>query len=398
MKAWRSRRRSFPLGLTLATFGLLSALVTVITAPPASAAIGGTFVPVAMSGSCTLATGFSSIGPTCGTGLAGNKYIYIATASDSVTYSFTVPSETTAILTYGIPAGGFVNTVAATVAIDGNGPYPVNSNLGSFAQTTPTDLPLWTSPVLAAGPHTWTITSSGDAVNVYGVWLSEASVTVPCGVGTTACAATLTASSQTVAVAGAKTSPVPASITVQVDTLTLPCTNFSYSAPVVTLTDNGLQSMSNVTVTDIVPGLPSKKGVVICYEPGEGSPASAVILGKCHGKKFTGNACISSVEEDAGSVVATVEVPTGDPRFHLGGETPVVTGFSPASPKPGKKLTVKGLNLSEVTSVTIGGVAVRVVKTAPTKVSVIAPAQAHGAIVVFSQAGSAASVGVVTVT
>ncbi len=368
--------------------GLLITLVIGVSAPAAFATIDGTFVPVAMSGSCTLATGYSSTGSTCGSGIGGNFYIYLNTAGANLTYAFTVPSGTSATLTYGIPAGGFVNDVSGTVSLDGGAPITVNSNLGVFNQTTPTDLALWTSPVLGAGAHTWTITSTGDAVNVYGLWLDQVGVTVPCGAGTTACAATLSVPTQKVAVAGTKPSPAAASIDVQVATSTLSCTNFSYSAPVVTLTDAGLQNGTSVSITDTVMGLPSKKGVLICYQPVGNSPPPPVLLGKCHGKNFTG-ACTKSVTEDAGSVIAKLLVPAGDPRFHIGGGTPVVTGFSPTSPKPGKKLAIRGVNLSEVTRVTIGGVPARITKTAPTSVKVIVPAGTQGgAVVVFSSAGA----------
>jgi hypothetical protein len=76
----------------------------------------------------------------------------------------------------------------------------------------------------------------------------------------------------------------------------------------------------------------------------------------------------------------------------------VVTSVSPTSPKPGKKLTIKGFNLSEVTGVTIGGVAARILKTAPTSVKAVAPAGAHGAVSVTSLAGRASSATVVSVT
>jgi hypothetical protein len=386
------RRRILSGSVALA---LLITVVIGVSATAAFATIDGTFVSATLSGSCTLAPGYSSIGSSC---VLGNDYLYLHSAGGSVTYSFTVPSGTSATLTYGIPAGGYINTAAGTVSLDGGAPVTVNSNLGGVGldQTTPTDLSLWTSSVLAAGAHTWTITSTGDSVNVYGLWLDQVGVTVPCGTGTTSCAATLTVPTQKVAVAGTKTSPMSATISVQVATSTLSCTNFSYSAPVVTLTDAGLESGTSVSVTDTVTGLPSKKGVLICYQPVGISAPPPVLLGKCHGKKFTG-ACTKSITEDAGKVVAQLLVPAGDPRFHIGGGTPVVSSFSPASPKAGKKLTIKGSNLSEVTGVTIGGVGARIVKTAPTKVSVIAPAQAHGVIVVTSLAGVTASVAVVAV-
>ena len=103
--------------------------------------------------------------------------------------------------------------------------------------------------------------------------------------------------------------------------------------------------------------------------------------------------------EMAGSVVATLELPVGDPRFHVGGETPMVTGISPTSAKPGKKLTIKGTNLSEVTGVTIGGVTAHIIKTAPTHVKVLVPAGAsNGVVRVTSVAGASISATVFHVT
>ncbi len=77
----------------------------------------------------------------------------------------------------------------------------------------------------------------------------------------------------------------------------------------------------------------------------------------------------------------------------------MVTGFSPISPKAGKKLTIKGSNLSEVTGVTIGGIPAPIKKAAPTKVIVTVPAGTQGGVVaVTSLAGVVASNSVLTVT
>jgi hypothetical protein len=76
----------------------------------------------------------------------------------------------------------------------------------------------------------------------------------------------------------------------------------------------------------------------------------------------------------------------------------MVTSVSPTSVKAGKKLTVKGENLSEVTLVTIGGVPATILKAAPTSVKVVAPNGAHGAVLVSSLAGRASSATVVSVT
>ena len=44
------------------------------------------------------------------------------------------------------------------------------SDLGALKSTTPTDLVLWDGTV-GPGSHTWTITSEGSSVNVYGLWV-----------------------------------------------------------------------------------------------------------------------------------------------------------------------------------------------------------------------------------
>jgi len=76
-----------------------------------------------------------------------------------------------------------------------------------------------------------------------------------------------------------------------------------------------------------------------------------------------------------------------------------VTGFSPSSPKAGKKLTIKGANLSEGTGVTIGELPAPIKKTAPTKVIVTVPAATQGGVVaVTSLAGVSTSTAVVTVS
>jgi hypothetical protein len=397
VRARQNRKPAVVVGVASVGLGLIGTLLMAVVASPAFASISGTFVPVTAPNVCTLAAGFSSTGASCGPGIAGQDYIYLPTLGSDLTYSFTLPSGKSEMLTYGIPAGGFVNTVAGTISLDGGAPITVNSNLGVFAQRTPTDLALWTSPLIGPGAHTLTITSTGDAVNIYGLWISGVSVTVPCSTGTTSCSATVSAPSQTVASTGSKPSSATATITLSVDTELLSCANFSYLAPVATLNDSGLENGTDVSVTDTVAGLPSKKGVLVCYQPSGPSPPAPVFLKKCRGHK-PAVPCYESITEAGGNAVVKLLLPAGDPRFHIGGAAPIVTSVKPTAPKAGKKVTIKGVNLSEVTRVTIGGVTARILKASPSSIHVIAPAGAHGGVVVSSLAGVAQSAVVVAVS
>jgi hypothetical protein len=212
------------------------------------------------------------------------------------------------------------------------------------------------------------------------------------------CTATVNSVSQVVTATGTA-GTMPAAVALTVAPQALNCgPGFKYVAPVVTLTDTQLVTGSYLTVTDTVDGLPSAKGVVICFQSlGESPPPLPSFLAKCHGKKFVG-ACVKSITESDGNVVATLELPVGDPRYHIGGETPEVTSVSPASAKPGKKLTIKGANLSEVTGVTIGGIPASITKAAPTHVSVIVPQGTTGGVVVVSSSAGVTSGPSVTVS
>ncbi len=212
---------------------------------------------------------------------------------------------------------------------------------------------------------------------------------VTCSNGPT-CSTTVVTPSQTVTATGTKSTGT-ATVSLTVAPQALDCgSSFNYVAPVTTLTDTGLTATNGVEVTAEVRDLPSKKGVLVCYQKVEPSPAAPVLLAKCHGRGP--GPCVKSIKEEDDNVVATLVVPVNDPRFHVGGGIPEVTGLSPTTAVPGKKLTIKGDNLSEVTSVTIGGVSARIIKTAPTKVKVQVPTNARsGVVVVGSIAGVATS-------
>ena len=220
-------------------------------------------------------------------------------------------------------------------------------------------------------------------------------VVAPCTPGSTGCSATLSAPSQTLAVTGVKVASASASITLVVAPAVLGCTNFNYEAPVATLTDSHL-SGTDVLVTDTVMNLPSKKGVVICFQSLGNSPPLPSFLAKCSGT-FVSMPATSLWPSRTGAWWPSWSC-RRRPRFHIGGETPSMTSYSPSPAKPGKTLTIKGENLSEVTRVTIGGVAVPITKTAPTSVKVIVPVGAQGGVVVVSSSAGAVAGRSVTVS
>ena len=216
-------------------------------------------------------------------------------------------------------------------------------------------------------------------------------VVTTCGTGTTSCSASLQAASQLLSATGKKIRSATARIEEQVSSEILACAHMDYRAEVATLTDSGLESGSTISVTDTVKGLPSVTGVQVCYQPVGGSPPPPKTLPHCkhNGPK---EPCLQSETESKGSVVAKVLLLPGDPRFHVGPEPSVVTSFSPASAAPGKKVTIKGTNLANVTGVTIGQKAAKIDTRAATKLTVTVPTGAQsGAIVVTSQAGVATS-------
>ena len=134
----------------------------------------GTFIPVTASSGCSLAAGFAAgAAASCSTEPNGARYL-ILRGGTSLSYTWTVPSGSVDTLTYGTPAGDWVNNVPARVRLDHGAPVILSSHLGPWRDRTSVALALWSSDALNAGVHTWTITSRGDAADVAGLWVAEA--------------------------------------------------------------------------------------------------------------------------------------------------------------------------------------------------------------------------------
>ncbi|MCY0900545.1 MAG: hypothetical protein OWU33_16785, partial [Firmicutes bacterium] len=92
-------------------------------------------------------------------------------ANGSMSYAFTVPTDSSATVTYGIPAGGYENGSSATISVNGQMVATV-----SGTGVTSGDTPQATSPVTlwqqTFGPGTYMVSISGNFVNVYGLWIS----------------------------------------------------------------------------------------------------------------------------------------------------------------------------------------------------------------------------------
>jgi hypothetical protein len=100
-------------------------------------------------------------------------------------------------------------------------------------------------------------------------------------------------------------------------------------------------------------------------------------------------------------VTATFLSPSTDPRFWTGEPTAVLKKFTPTRGRPGKRVTIKGKDLSGVVSVTIGGATVpSIEEETSTKLVVTVPtdAQATGPIGLTGTFGDIDSTSLFTVT
>jgi hypothetical protein len=186
------------------------------------------------------------------------------------------------------------------------------------------------------------------------------------------------------------------SLVVNTDTLTCSGT-YDYATPVTTVSSTGFEPGATVTATVTVGQEPSKKGVKVCY--GASSEATTgTFLRHCasHGPRPP---CIESLVDHDGTVVATLLVPAVDPRFWAGTGADNLTSFSPTQGAPGRKVTIKGKELTQVTAVVIGGAQARILSRSASKVVVAVPQGAvTGDISVTSNAGVVVSAVPFTVT
>jgi len=116
-------------------------------------------------------------------GWTANGGLYASGSSDGgrdngdATFSFTVGSGESTTITYGIPAGGYVNNSDATITVNGTTVATITNDTGQEGVTASTLENLWTQTF---GPGTYTIgISTSGSINVYGLWASNLSAVTP---------------------------------------------------------------------------------------------------------------------------------------------------------------------------------------------------------------------------
>jgi hypothetical protein len=188
-------------------------------------------------------------------------------------------------------------------------------------------------------------------------------------------------------------------VSLVVNTDTLDCGGtYDYATAVSTLSSTNFAPGATVTATETVANEPSTKGVKVCYAASS-MATSGSFLGRCHGAHPVAP-CTQSLVESDDSILATLLVPATDPRFWTGtGNGLGLRSFSPTHGPPGKKITIKGTDMTQVSAVVIGGAQAKIVSRSATKVAVDVPQGAvTGDITVTSDAGDAVSAIPFTVT
>ncbi len=200
-----------------------------------------------------------------------------------------------------------------------------------------------------------------------------------------------------VTVTGSSTSPT-AKVTLLTNTANLNCgKGYNYVAPISTLTPTGFAPTSTLTVTQTLSNQLSTAGVKVCFQA-KGSP-SPKALTACGTKKIA--PCLLSLTKVAGNkVTAKFLSPAKDPKWRVGGALVTVTSFSPTSAARKATVTITGTNLTQVTSVVIGGATAPMkLPVTATKVVVTVPQNARTSLITLSgNSGSVTSAKVLTVT
>jgi hypothetical protein len=235
---------------------------------------------------------------------------------------------------------------------------------------------------LEAG-YSYTMTVEGTSF-AGTVGFNSSSETQPCQANTT-CTAVAGSPNEDVVATG--TSSTAGSITVSQATSVLNCgPRFDYSAPINTLSETTFTSSASLTVVDVVGQMPSARGVKVCFQPLGSSPPPPSFLKKCSHKVRA--PCFDSIAEVDGTAVTTLQVPANDPRFWATGGLPQAKKLAPLSGAVGAVVTIKGTDLSEVLSVSLGSVPATITSRSPSQLKFQVPNGAvSGHVTIVAAAG-----------
>jgi hypothetical protein len=309
---------------------------------------------------------------------------------------------TTGGTTVTLTGSGF--TGATTVDFDGT-QATINTvtNDTSMTVTSPPASSAGTVDVTVTAPGGTSLSTPADAFT-YTV-LQANPQTEPCTPSCTTNTVTTPLDNTSVSVTGDSGNSDPNAAThLPINSDTLNCGsskahNYDYQTAVSTVSTTNFATGQVLTVTEILGPEPSVKGVKVCYAASSTATAGS-FLPKCKPSKKA--PCLKSLVEQSGSVVATLLVPAGDPRFWAGDGALDVTSFSPARGGPGTTITIKGKNLAQTQAVVIGGAQATISPhSTDTKLIVTVPATAaarSGLISVTGASGEAVSAKKFTVT
>jgi YVTN family beta-propeller protein len=235
-----------------------------------------------------------------------------------------------------------------------------------------------------------TVSNSGDGAAT----ASQQVVIVPCTSGEP-CTAHVTSPTVTSDVTG--TSSTDALLAVSIGQQIVSCGTSSAQSEEVTTYATTTFTATSLQATLTIANLATTQGFAVCYDStapfldAQGQSAMSGTLPVCDPTTPVAP-CLVSATEEAGSVVAVLDVLPGDPRFWASA-TLSLKSFSPRTGVAGTKVTLTGSGLAGVTAVTFGQAApvLSLVKKGKEISAVVPTGATSGPITILGAQGTAAS-------
>lgn len=167
-----------------ASYSGVTASTSITLQSSTSSSLSATPTNLTFSSGTTLQTGWSESGSITNypPGSSGSTLSYGWADPNGggglVNYQFTVAAGQSSTMSYGIPAGGFVNNGPVNIYLNGQLVATVSQDTGSAFSTASTTENLWSS-TFTAGTYTLGFGYVSAPINVYGVWASNPSAVTP---------------------------------------------------------------------------------------------------------------------------------------------------------------------------------------------------------------------------